>query len=59
MPLNKHLFNYVSNGCFNKRTIEKSESMFLSPPFPTKLKILKLKYLVTEECHCLLLKADS
>lgn len=28
MPLHKHLFNYVSNRCLHKGTIENSESMF-------------------------------
>lgn len=49
MPLHKHLFNYVSNRCLHKGTIENSESMF-----PKKKG--KKKYQMTEECNCLPLK---
>lgn len=49
MPLHKHLFNYVSNRCLHKGTIENSESMF------PKKKGGK-KYQMTEECNCLPLK---
>lgn len=49
MPLHKHLFNYVSNRCLHKGTIENSESMF------PKRKEGK-KYQMTKECNCLPLK---
>jgi len=49
MPLHKHLFNYVSNRCLHKGTIENSESMF-----PKKKG--EKKYQMTEECNCLPLK---
>lgn len=48
MPLHKHLFNYVSNRCLHKGTIENSESRF-----PKKK---EKKYQMTEECNCLPLK---
>lgn len=49
MPLHKHHFNYVSNRCLHKETIENSESMF-----PKKKR--EKKYHMTEECNCLPLK---
>lgn len=49
MPLHKHLFNYVSNRCLHKGTIENSESMF-----PKKKG--GGEYQMTEECNCLPLK---
>lgn len=48
MPLHKHLFNYVSNRCLHKGTIENSESLF-----PKKR---EKKYQMIEECNCLPLK---